>query len=140
MKHAPSCRRESQAPALSRRAFLRLARLATAAAILAGCGQPAPTVEKTTVIEGNVTLASASRRGGTLIVGMAATSIVTLDPAAYSDRATETVIRNIFDGLMTWISDNEVIPELASGYRWMDSRTIEFDLKQGVQFHNGEDQ
>ena len=72
-------------------------------------------------------------------MGMAATSIVTLDPAAYSDRATETVVRNVFDGLVTRTVDNEIVLELATAYRWLDSETIEFDLKQGVRFHNGEE-
>jgi peptide/nickel transport system substrate-binding protein len=146
MKYAPSDKREGQAPArrgaslLSRRAFLRLAGMAAAGAALAGCGQPAPTVvERTTVLEEAVTPAPVSWQGGTLIVGMAATSVVTLDPAAYSDRATETVIRNIFDGLVTRTNDNQVVLELAKDYRWIDGKTIEFDLKPGVQFHNGED-
>jgi peptide/nickel transport system substrate-binding protein len=102
----------------------------------AGCRQPLPeAVEKATATPS----AAAVGQGGTLIVGMAATSIVTLDPAAYSDRATETVIRNIFDGLVTRTTDNQVVLELADGYRWLDDTTIEFDLKQGVKFHNGED-
>jgi peptide/nickel transport system substrate-binding protein len=70
---------------------------------------------------------------------MATTSVVTLDPAAYSDRATETVIRNVFDGLVTRTTDNQVIPELAQDYRWVDDATVEFDLKQGVRFHNGDE-
>ncbi len=77
--------------------------------------------------------------GGTLVVGMAADSIVTLDPAAYSDRATETIIRNIFDGLVTRTTDNQVVLELAQEYRWLDDRTIEFELKKGITFHNGEE-
>lgn len=77
--------------------------------------------------------------GGTLIVGLATNSIATLDPAAYSDRTTETVVRNIFDGLVTRTIDNRVVLELAKEYRWVDDRTIEFELKQGVKFHNDEE-
>jgi len=77
--------------------------------------------------------------GGTLVVGMAADSIVTLDPAAYSDRATETVIRNMFDGLVTRTTENKVVLELAESYQWVDSQTIEFKLKPSVYFHNGEE-
>jgi peptide/nickel transport system substrate-binding protein len=78
------------------------------------------------------------RPGGTLVVGLATNSIATLDPAAYSDRTTETVVRNIFDGLVTRTIDNRVVMELAKDYRWVDDRTVEFELKQGVKFHNGE--
>ncbi|UCC64566.1 MAG: ABC transporter substrate-binding protein, partial [Anaerolineae bacterium] len=145
MKLAPGCEHQRQAPlsadptALSRRAFLRLAGMAAAGMALASCGQPTPlAVEEVTPL-GVVTPVSASRQGGTLVVGLAATSVVTLDPAAYSDRATETVVRNIFDGLVTRTADNQVVLELAEDYRWLDSQTVEFDLKQGVKFHNGED-
>jgi peptide/nickel transport system substrate-binding protein len=80
----------------------------------------------------------ASRYGDTLFVGLAASSIDTLDPAAYSDRTTETVVRNIFDGLVTRTTDNRVVLELAEDYRWLDEKTVEFDLKRGVTFHDGE--
>ena len=140
MKGAPNWGCGGGAAVLSRRAFLRLAGITAAGAALAGCGQPTTTAsEKTNVLEGATTPASGSRQGGTLIVGMAATSVITLDPAAYSDRATETVIRNMFDGLVTRTTDNEVVLELAEDYRWVDSKTIEFDLKQDIRFHNDED-
>jgi peptide/nickel transport system substrate-binding protein len=77
--------------------------------------------------------------GGTLVVGLATNSIATLDPAAYSDRTTETVVRNIFDGLVTRTIDNRVVLELAKETRWVDDRTVEFQIKQGVKFHNDED-
>jgi len=80
----------------------------------------------------------ARQQGGTLIVGLAATSIVILDPAAYSDRATETVLRNIYDGLVTRTVDNEIVPELAEEYHWVDDVTVEFTLRQDVKFQNGE--
>ena len=113
--------------------------MACSAAIMAGCGSTVPTpVPEATPVAAAVTPAPDERRGGTLVVGMAATSLVTLDPAAYSDRATETVVRNIFDGLVTRTADNEVVPELARAIRWVDEQTVEFDLKTGVRFHNGE--
>jgi peptide/nickel transport system substrate-binding protein len=139
-RNASSCTPSPLAPVLSRRAFLRLVAWAAAGVTLAGCGQAAQVVETATKVEGSVPPeAAAPRRGGTLVVAMAATSIVTLDPAAYSDRATETVVRNIFDGLVTRTTDNQVILELARDYRWVDDRIVEFDLKQGVRFHNGQD-
>jgi peptide/nickel transport system substrate-binding protein len=114
--------------------------MAAAGAVLASCGQPTrQVIEETTALDQVITPTSVSRQGGTLVVGMATTSMVTLDPAAYSDRATETVIRNIFDGLVTRTTDNQVVPELAKDYRWVDSKTVEFELKQGIRFHNGEE-
>jgi peptide/nickel transport system substrate-binding protein len=102
---------------------------------LSGCFQPS--VAPTEVVA-MTPPPTPTRLGGTLVVGLAATSIVTLDPAAYSDRTTETVLRNMFDGLVTRTVDNEIVPELAEEYRWVDDLTVEFTLRQGVKFHNGE--
>lgn len=102
------------------------------------------TVKETVVLteeEGSLVIPGPEmpQSGGTLVVGLATNSIATLDPAAYSDRTTETVVRNIFDGLVTRTIDNQVVLELAKDYRWVDDRTVEFELKQGVKFHNDED-
>jgi ABC-type transport system substrate-binding protein len=34
--------------------------------------------------------------------------------------------------------DNNWLPGLAEDWKWIDDRTIEFKLRQGVTFHNGE--
>jgi peptide/nickel transport system substrate-binding protein len=127
-------------PVLSRRAFLHVVGLAFTGAVLGGCARDTSQIieEASGVAVAATPDATSLNQGGTLIVGMAATSIVTLDPAAYSDRATETVIRNIFDGLVTRTADNKVVLELAKDFRWLNDKTIEFDLKQGVKFHNGQ--
>ncbi len=77
--------------------------------------------------------------GGTLVIGLSTASITTLDPADYRDRYTETVIRNMFDGLVTRTRDNQVVLELAESYEWVEPTILEFKLKEGVTFHNGED-
>jgi peptide/nickel transport system substrate-binding protein len=34
--------------------------------------------------------------------------------------------------------DGTLVPRLATGWRWLDDRTLEVSLRRGVTFHNGE--
>ena len=45
---------------------------------------------------------------------------------------------NVFEHLMETDVDGKVVPRLATGWRWLDDRTLEVTLRQGVTFHNGE--
>jgi ABC-type transport system substrate-binding protein len=45
---------------------------------------------------------------------------------------------NIFEHLVELDKDGTLVPRLATGWRWPDDRTLEFALRQGVKFHNGE--
>ena len=45
---------------------------------------------------------------------------------------------NIFEHLIQVDKDGELVPKLATGWRWLDDRTLEIKLRQGVKFHNGE--
>src|SRR3546814_867326 len=62
---------------------------------------------------------------------------LTLDPANHRDRETETIIRNMHDGLLTRDSAMKVVPELAESWKALDPLTYEFKLRQGVTFHDG---
>ncbi len=73
---------------------------------------------------------------GAIVVGMAAAP-VSLDPADHRTRESETVIRNMFDGLVTRDNRNGVHMELAEAMNWLDPQTLEVKLRQGVKFHNG---
>jgi len=138
--------------------------LLTVLALLGGCATPTPEVieiekevivtqivEETVIVEGTPriveveveTVVTATpivgpQPGGTMVIGLSA-EIMTLDPADYRDTTTETVIRNMFDGLVTRSSDGRVLLQLAESATLIDDVTWEFVLKQGVTFHNGED-
>lgn len=73
----------------------------------------------------------------TLVVGMK-NSILTLDPAMHRDRETETVIRNMFDGLVTRTTKNKIVPEIAESWEQLSPTEYEFKIRQGITFHNGE--
>lgn len=45
---------------------------------------------------------------------------------------------NIFEHLVELDKDGTLVPRLATGWRWLDDRTLEMTLRHGVQFHNGE--
>src|SRR5262249_48668767 len=46
---------------------------------------------------------------------------------------------NVIEHLMEYDMNGSLVPRLATGWRWLDDRTLEVTLRQGVRFHNGED-
>jgi ABC-type transport system substrate-binding protein len=45
---------------------------------------------------------------------------------------------HVFDHLVEIDKDGKLVPRLATGWQWLDDRTLEMTLRQGVKFHNGE--
>jgi ABC-type transport system substrate-binding protein len=45
---------------------------------------------------------------------------------------------NVFEHLVELDKDGQLVPRLATGWRWLDDRTLEMTLRHGVTFHNGE--
>ena len=45
---------------------------------------------------------------------------------------------NVFEHLVELDKDGQLVPRLATAWRWLDDRTLEMTLRQGVKFHNGE--
>jgi len=45
---------------------------------------------------------------------------------------------NIFEHLIELDKDGKLVPRLATGWQWLDERTLEVTLRQGVKFHNDE--
>ena len=61
----------------------------------------------------------------------------TLDPHLQWDTDSYMVYRNIFDNLVTRNPDGKIVPQIASAWRYADEKTIEFDIRQDVKFHDG---
>jgi len=74
--------------------------------------------------------------GGTIVVALSEAP-VSLDPADHRSRPSETVIRNMFDGLLTRDTRSGVHLELAESLDWIDDKTLNVKLLQGVKFHDG---
>src|SRR5690606_27789902 len=55
----------------------------------------------------------------------------------FRHRETETILRNIYDGLVTRGPDMQPVPELAETIVQVDDTTWEFVLRRGVKFHDG---
>src|SRR5262245_27423918 len=49
-----------------------------------------------------------------------------------------SITLNVFEHLITLDKDGQLVPRLATGWQWLDDRTLEVTLRQGVTFHNGE--
>ena len=63
----------------------------------------------------------------------------TLDPANHRKRETETVIRNIYDGLLTRDPDMRVVPEIAESMTQVSPTVYDFKIRSGIKFHDGTD-
>src|SRR5262249_30966554 len=49
-----------------------------------------------------------------------------------------TIVLNIFEHLIELDKDGKLVPVLATSWQWLDDRTLEVQLRQGVKSHNGE--
>jgi peptide/nickel transport system substrate-binding protein len=61
----------------------------------------------------------------------------TLDPANHRKRETETIIRNLYDGLVTRDANMIVVPELAESITQVSPTVYDFKIREGVKFHDG---
>ncbi|MCB9945865.1 MAG: ABC transporter substrate-binding protein [Geminicoccaceae bacterium] len=62
---------------------------------------------------------------------------LTLDPANHRKRETETILRNMYDGVVTRDANMQVVPQLAESFTQVDPTTWEAKLRSGVTFHDG---
>lgn len=74
----------------------------------------------------------------TITIGMNTDAFQSMDPATFRGRETETVVRNMFDALLTRTTDGRVVPELAESWIQVDDLTYIFTLRNGPKFHNGD--
>lgn len=75
--------------------------------------------------------------GGTLTIAQIS-PVISLDPAMYRNRVTQTVVRNVFEALVNQDESLAPVPELATGWEEVNDTTWRFTLREDVTFHNGE--
>ena len=93
------------------------------AALLAACGGIAPT--------------PATGPSGKLVVDQTVDA-QSMDPYFVNQVAGESVMKMVFDHLIERDFDGKLVPGLAESWKIVDDKTIEFKLRSGVTFHNGE--
>jgi len=75
----------------------------------------------------------------TLVVSMGTQPIKPLNPAYTTSRQILVLYHNWGDTLLYRDPvQKRIVPCLAESYGWRDPKTIEFKLRKGVRFHNGE--
>ena len=63
---------------------------------------------------------------------------LTLDPQKQFSEKNLTICQQIFDGLLRFDPEGRIEPALAVSWKRLDPLKVEFKLRKGVQFHNGE--
>jgi peptide/nickel transport system substrate-binding protein len=61
----------------------------------------------------------------------------TLDPHLQWDTDSYTIYRNIFDNLIARDEKGTIVPQVATAWKYVDDKTIEFDIRSDVRFHDG---
>jgi peptide/nickel transport system substrate-binding protein len=61
----------------------------------------------------------------------------TLDPHVQWDTDSYTVYRNIFDNLLTRDAEGKIVPQIATSWKYVSDTVIDFEIRQGVKFHDG---
>jgi len=62
---------------------------------------------------------------------------LTLDPANHRKRTSQTIIRNMYDGLVTRDPNMNVVTQAAESWKQIDATTYEVTLQKGITFHDG---
>jgi peptide/nickel transport system substrate-binding protein len=62
---------------------------------------------------------------------------LTFDPHAFNHQPTLAQNLQVYEPLVDYDSDHRIRPGLAAAWRLVDATTWEFELRQGVRFHDG---
>jgi peptide/nickel transport system substrate-binding protein len=136
---------------VTRRQLLQRLSLVAGGALLGACGPPgvpapAGPAAPTQPAAQPAAAAKASKPTGTqpdeLVVCWGTYQLQThqLDPQTHVGTIAESQLRHIFEPLVQIDRDLQTVkPQLATEWQRLDDLTIQFKLRQGIKFHNGED-
>ncbi|MCD2138932.1 glutathione ABC transporter substrate-binding protein [Salinicoccus halitifaciens] len=80
--------------------------------------------------------AGEAEAGGDLVISTG-NDIVSLDPHASNELYSDQVRNTIYEGLVTQDENFEIEPLLAEDWEQVDDLTWQFELREGVPFHDG---
>jgi len=107
--------------------------------VLTGCGQestgPGETPGETPSESGSE---DGPKSGGTLYWALAR-DIVAFEPQVTHGATSADHQMNIYDKLLNWDAEGNMIGELATSWEWEDDTTFVLKLREGVKFHEGGD-
>src|SRR5262245_57768111 len=84
----------------------------------------------------SATPSGAPKTGGTLKVAQE-TEIVTLDPNASGLLVEREIYYNMYDSLLGIDAKLNFVPQLAKSWQFPDDKTLVFNLRSDVKFHDG---
>lgn len=112
-----------------------VASMTAVGALMAGCG----TTTKSSSTTGAVSATGAPREGGSITLD-SVTNFRDLDPALNYDTASNELVSEMYDTLVTYKGvTSTIVPSLAKNWDIApDGKTYTFHLRQGVTFWNGD--
>ncbi|WP_413065174.1 ABC transporter substrate-binding protein [Siminovitchia sp. 179-K 8D1 HS] len=116
--------------------YLFFALLTAAVLVFAGCGNKAK--ESGGKSKKETTETSPSKSGNNEIVIGVPGDPQNWDPIAVFLLDWSTVATSVFEGLIDRTINLELQPGLAEEWDYLDDTTLQFKLREGVEFHNGE--
>jgi len=78
----------------------------------------------------------AQKLGGKLVIAME-TEPVGLDPHLVTAFASHRVLENVYDGLLRYGENLQLVPNIAEEFQVIDPYTIVFKIRENVKFHDG---
>lgn len=106
---------------------------------LVACGGAGSSTEESASSGGESTSNGGAGESGIIQIGQT-TDITSLYPQGHNATATGNVTRMLYDCLVRLDEDGQTfVPMLAESWEWLDATTIQFKLREGVKFHNGDE-
>jgi peptide/nickel transport system substrate-binding protein len=67
----------------------------------------------------------------------ASEGLISFDPHTQDEAVTMEILGNVYESLVAFDADMQLVPMLCTGYSNVDDRTWRFYLRPGVKFHDG---